>query len=303
LSPTIKEFTLAPVQGKLLPSFSAGSHIVVHLPLGMRTQQNSYSLLGGPDDACWRIAVRLQEESRGGSLHLHEKVREGDRLSVGEPLNLFPLVRMGRKYLLFAGGIGITPILSHAREMGRLGIDFEVHYAVRDIESAVFLDELETIASNRVRVYLDSRGERPDFGLLLGAQALGTHVYICGPGGMIDVCLITARRLGWPESHLHSEKFLAPEQGEEFVVVAARSKKQFTVASDVSLLEAIEQAGLNPKSLCRGGACGQCEAEVLECHGQLDHRDIYLSTIEKASGCKIMPCVSRVKGGTLVLNI
>ena len=74
------------------------------------------------------------------------------------------------------------------------------------------------------------------------------------------------KSLGWPESHLHSEQFLAPTGGEPFDVKLALSGKAFTVPSDLSLLEAIEQQGVDAPYLCRGGACGQCELEVLGAH-------------------------------------
>ena len=303
LAPGIKEFTFVAPPGEELSRFSAGSHIVIHSVLKGKPHHNPYSLLGSPDDPHWRIAVRRQEVSRGGTAYMHEELKEGDTLRVSEPINLFPLVRLGRKYILVAGGIGVTPILSHAREMSRLKMDFEVHYAVRSAEFLVLSDELRALAPGRFYTYFDSEQERPDFKQLFGNQPLGTHIYVCGPSGMIDACLNAGRAAGWPESHLHSEKFLAAEYGEEFTVVAAQSNVTITVASDTSLLDALEEAGLNPPCLCRGGACGQCEAEVLSCDSEFEHRDIFLTDAEKSSRKKIMPCVSRVKGGTLILNI
>lgn len=63
----------------------------------------------------------------------------------------------------------------------------------------------------------------------------------------------------------------------------------------MSLLEAIEAAGVDAPYLCRGGACGRCELEVVCTDGNLQHHDHYLSDAEKAAGKKIMPCVSRAK--------
>ena len=55
--------------------------------------------------------------------------------------------------------------------------------------------------------------------------------------------------------------------------------------------------------MCRGGACGQCETAVLACDGTLLHHDHYLTDDEKASGSKVMPCVSRFEGSSLVLDL
>jgi dimethylamine monooxygenase subunit B len=251
----------------------------------------------------WRVAVRKQEESRGGSRWLHEQAREGMRIDISAPVNLFPLIRTGRRHILVAGGIGITPILSQARELARLGADFEVHYAYRGPEYGVFSDELEALAPGRVHHYVQSRREQIEFGSLLAGRPLGTHFYICGPAGMVAASMNAGKSLGWPESHLHSEQFLAPTGGEPFDVKLALSGKAFTVPSDLSLLEAIEQQGVDAPYLCRGGACGQCELEVLGAEGELIHHDLYLSADERASGKKIMPCVSRLKGGCLTLNL
>ena len=304
LAPGIREFSLSRTDGEEFPVYSGGSHIVLSLPLGERPHRNPYSLLGDPTVRdTWRVAVRKQEESRGGSRWLHEQAREGMRIDVSAPVNLFPLIRTGRRHILVAGGIGITPILSQARELARLGADFEVHYAYRGPEYGVFSDELEALAPGRVHHYVQSRREQIEFGSLLAGRPLGTHFYICGPAGMVAASMNAGKSLGWPESHLHSEQFLAPTGGEPFDVKLALSGKTFTVPGDLSLLEAIEQQGVDAPYLCRGGACGQCELEVLDAEGELIHHDLYLSADERASGKKIMPCVSRLKGGCLTLNL
>lgn len=304
LAPGIREFSLSRTDGEEFPVYSGGSHIVLSLPLGERPHRNPYSLLGDPTVRdTWRVAVRKQEESRGGSRWLHEQAREGMRIDISAPVNLFPLIRTGRRHILVAGGIGITPILSQARELARLGADFEVHYAYRGPEYGVFSDELEALAPGRVHHYVQSRREQIEFGSLLAGRPLGTHFYICGPAGMVAASMNAGKSLGWPESHLHSEQFLAPTGGEPFDVKLALSGKAFTVPSDLSLLEAIEQQDVDAPYLCRGGACGQCELEVLGAEGELIHHDLYLSADERASGKKIMPCVSRLKGGCLTLNL
>jgi len=304
LAPGIREFSLRRSDGADFPVFSGGSHTVLSLPLGDRLHRNPYSLLGDPSVRdTWRIAVRLQEASRGGSRWLHEDAREGMRLDISAPVNLFALNRTGRRHILVAGGIGITPILSQARELARLGADFEVHYAYRAPEFGVFADELETLAPGRIHHYVQSRREQIEFGSLLAGRPLGTHFYICGPAGMVAASLNAGKSLGWPDSHLHSEQFLAPSGGEPFDVKLALSGLTFSVPSDLSLLEAIEQQGVDAPYLCRGGACGQCELEVLGADAELIHHDLYLSADERASGTKIMPCVSRLKGGCLTLNL
>lgn len=85
ITPVIREFSFEAVNQQLLP-FSSGSHIVVQLPLPDRVLCNAYSLLNDPyDQHEYKIAVRLQEQSRGGSRYLHEQVKVGDQLKHFSP--------------------------------------------------------------------------------------------------------------------------------------------------------------------------------------------------------------------------
>jgi ferredoxin len=119
---------------------------------------------------------------------------------------------------------------------------------------------------------------------------------------LIETIARAARAAGWAASHVHSEQFTAPPVGEPFDVYLARSRLTVHVPPGQSLLEAVEAAGVDAPYLCRGGACGQCETDVLELEGELVHNDDWLSNEEKAGGRKIMPCVSRARCTRLVLD-
>ena len=119
---------------------------------------------------------------------------------------------------------------------------------------------------------------------------------------MIDGVQQAALIAGWARSHIHHESFAAPAAGEPFDVFLARSKITVHVPAAQSLLEAIEAAGVDAPYLCRGGACGHCETDVLAVEGELIHRDVWLSAEDRASGKKIMPCVSRARGPRLELD-
>ncbi|MBI3674292.1 MAG: 2Fe-2S iron-sulfur cluster binding domain-containing protein, partial [Rhizobiales bacterium] len=134
-------------------------------------------------------------------------------------------------------------------------------------------------------------------------QPLGTHLYVCGPAGMINGVLGQARGLGWPAQNLHAEEFLAPPLGKPFKAVLAKSGKTIEVAAHQSILEAAEAAGIDAPYLCRGGACGQCETNVTACTGTIEHNDHFLEPQDKASGRKIMICVSRIDGSQITLDL
>jgi ferredoxin-NADP reductase len=304
VTPLIKHFTLASAAGEALPAFSGGSHIIVVMHGKARTYRNPYSLLGSP--RCldtYEIAVRRMEDSRGGSHHLHDRIAVGSRLEIAHPVNLFALDKIARKHLLIAGGVGITPILAHLEDLSGGPIPYELHYAVRSPEHAAFVQRLRERAGDRLRMYYDSAGERPDLGKLLSNQPLGTHVYVCGPAGLIDAVAATARSLGWPESHVHWERFAAPPVGDAFEVYLARSQLSVRIPPDRSLMESIEAAGVEVPYLCRGGVCGFCQTRVLELDGELLHNDHFLSDEQKVRAASIMLCVSRARCKRLVLDL
>lgn len=303
VTPLIRRFTLAREDGLPLPAFSAGAHVVVVMPGDARTMRNPYSLMGTSADlSTYDIAVRLSETSRGGSRFMHEAVAPGTKLAITPPVNLFPLDNVARRHLLLCGGVGITPVSAHVRELVHGVIPFEVHCGARSTEHATLAIELQAIAPDAVTIHLDTPGPAMDVDAILAGQPLGTHLYVCGPGGMIESVIAAAHAAGWPRSHLHWERFTAPPAGKPFEVTLSRSGKRITVPPEMSLLEAIEAAGVDAPFLCRGGACGQCETTVLALDGTLLHHDVYLSADQKASGDRIMPCVSRADCRTLVLD-
>jgi ferredoxin-NADP reductase len=302
ITPLVKRLALQPSDGVSLPAFSGGSHVVVTMQRGEGVHRNPYSLIGPPGDRSrYQIAVLRVERSRGGSVFLHDHAGIGTALQITPPVNLFPLIGQARKHVLVAGGIGITPFLAHLDELRRMGARYELHYAARDLEHAAFADRLLAEDPGRVRLYPSRQGRRIEPAALLAHQPLGTHVYVCGPGPMIEAVVAAARAAGWPPSHVHWERFAAPGPGRPFTAVLARSRRSVLVRGDVSLLEALEADGLQPPYLCRGGACGACETAVLA--GEVEHGDHYLSDEVKAAHTRIMPCVSRARGDRIVLDI
>lgn len=301
---TVKRFSLAPLSGEPLPLYSAGAHVVVTMETPDRKIKNPYSLIDrAADGSSYRIGVLRTRDSRGGSAFMHDGVEVGTELSITMPVNLFSIVRTGRKHILVAGGIGVTPIHAMAEELRRQNKPFELHYAMRDAASGAFADELVARHGDKVRLYRDDAAEIIAVDAILPNQPLGTHLYVCGPEGMIDAILAGGRKAGWPDENLHSERFAAHVSGEPFSVKLARAGITAEVRSDQSLLEAIEEAGVDAPYLCRGGACGQCETAVLEADGEIRHHDHFLTEEEKASGTKIMTCMSRFRGRELVLDL
>ncbi|MDG1531038.1 MAG: PDR/VanB family oxidoreductase [Paracoccaceae bacterium] len=303
LNDLVTRFEFKRSDGMQFPTFSGGAHTVVEMQDGEITRLNPYSLMSDPAELdTYTISVRRDDEGRGGSLFMHNNVSVGDEMTITFPVNLFSLDLRARKHLFIAGGIGITPFMAQIKQLDRTSGQWELHYACRNPELGSYVDELTTKHEHKVNVYYDDEKNFIDLENLLDGQPLGTHIYICGPKGMIDWARKTAADAGWPEGCVHFEEFLAPQPGKPFAVRLAKSGLTVEVGEHESLLEAIERMGVEAPFLCRGGACGQCETDVIEADGKFVHRDHWLEDDEKADRKKIMPCVSRFEGKTLVLD-
>lgn len=280
-----------------LPGFVPGSNLAVECSgTGGRTKTNAYSLTGSgtfPEE--YTISVLRQDDGAGGSRHIHG-LRPGDSVRAARPRSAFAPVTTARRHLLIAAGIGVTPILSHARsaaEWGREAVVISVHRDGVGPHSA----ELREIAATNPSISFLECDNRTDFSQrltrILRQQPLGTHLYVCGPEQFMDDVLAKARTAGWPGERLHSEAFGQADldPGDPFAVTLASTGERIAVPSGRTLLEALEDAGKNIPNLCRQGVCGECRLGVQA--GRPLHRDSYLSDEERAEAASIMCCVSR----------
>ncbi|KVS39936.1 PDR/VanB family oxidoreductase [Burkholderia ubonensis] len=311
LADGIVGFDLAPLSGDRLPDFEAGAHIDVHLPSGIVRQYSLYDLPGTPSR--YRIGVLRDPDSRGGSASLHDDVRAGDTLSISAPRNHFALHRGPERSLLFAGGIGITPLLAMAQQLLREGRPFALHYCGRSLSRMAFVDRVEQMSSidtprTRVQVHVDDgpSDQHLDARAAIGPASADKHLYVCGPTGFMDHVLETARALGWDEAHLHREYFAGPpvessDEDSPFEIEIQSSGEVIRVEAGETAAHALLDAGFNLPLSCEQGVCGTCMTRVLA--GVPDHRDLYLTDEEKARNDSFMPCCSRAKTARLVLEL
>jgi vanillate O-demethylase ferredoxin subunit len=308
LADDIAGYELSPLNDDPLPGFEAGAHIDVHVPEGPVRQYSLYDLPG--EHASYRIGVLRDPQSRGGSAKLLDDVQVGDTLSISAPRNHFELHRGPERSILFAGGIGITPILCMAQQLARENRTFEMHYCGRTVSRMAFIDRLQAAHFGngmQVHVHLD---DGPVDQLLDARSAIGTpsadkHLYVCGPTGFMDHILQSARELGWDEAHLHREYFAAgpiDSSGDgPFEIEVASSGQIIEVAADQSAAHALLDAGFEVSLSCEQGVCGTCMTSVLG--GEPDHRDLYLTDDERERNDRFLPCCSRAKTRRLVLDL
>ncbi len=263
-----------------------------------------YSLCGDPEDrSCWQVAVLREERGRGGSDYVHASLAEGDLVHVRGPRNHFPLEPAPR-YRFVAGGIGITPLLPMIAAVDRAGATWTLAYGGRTHGSMAFAQELAATYGKRVLLYPQDEVGPLDLDALLGAPGESELVYCCGPESLLSA--VEERCASWPAGALHLERFSPKAQGKRlrtagFEVELAGSGLTLTVPPDKSVLQVLEDAGVDVLSSCTEGTCGTCETVVLA--GEVDHRDSLLTAEERAANDVMFVCVSRAACPKLVLEL
>lgn len=301
----IVSLELASPSGAPLRPFSAGSHIDLHLPGGL---VRSYSLMNA--DTCtdrYMVAVYREPNSSGGSRHIHTSLRVGETLTVSGPRNHFSVADDGERHVLFAGGIGITPICSMVERLTRLGHEWTLYYCAQTAAKAAFRDELSALADrSRGQVIFNFDGEPGgrilDIAARVAAEPENVHFYCCGPKGMLEAFRTACE--GRPESQVHFEYFAADIEAateNTFTLVLARSGSRLTVPRGSTVLQALLAHGVDVPYSCEQGICGACETKVLS--GEPDHRDQILSNEERAAGKTMMVCCSGSRSDELVLDL
>lgn len=287
-------FELRHPDGIALPAFTAGAHLTVEAPSGVR---RNYSLCSNPVDInFYQIAVKRDAGGRGGSISMADDVQAGDMLAVSVPRNNFELHPRATRFLFVAGGIGITPVLSMMRHLKTQGNDnFKLIYCTRDAASTAFADELASPEfAPHVQLHHDNGdiNQAFDFWPVLESPTIA-HVYCCGPRGLMDAVADMSGH--WSPSAIHFESFGVDAStytaNTAFTVRLHRSGEVIAVGAEQSILEALRASGRHVTSSCESGTCGSCRTGLLS--GEVEHHDMVLSEDEKASN--IMVCVSRAR--------
>ena len=313
LNPLVRLLRLRADDDAALPGFEAGAHVRVRVALpGGTDDWRHYSLVNllpephataAPRE--YTIAVRRDDDGRGGSRFMHEQVREGDLLAIERPRNEFPLRRLDGCAVLVAGGIGITPLASMAAQRVAERAAVRLHYAGRSRALMAFLPELQALLGDALRVHADDEaGGALNVDAVLDGCGARDQLYVCGPKPLLDQVLARTQARGWTHERVHFELFTTPEAqagDQSFEVVLAQSGRSLTVPAGQTILDALIEHGCDPMFDCKRGECGVCSTAVIE--GDIDHRDYFLSDAEKASGKVMQICISRARGPRLVLDL
>lgn len=305
-APRIISLELRPAEpGRPFVQAAAGAHIDLHLAPGL---VRSYSLVHPDQIGQYTIAVLQDPNSRGGSRHVHEKLRVGQTITLGVPRNHFELQEDAPASVLVAGGIGITPLYAMLQRLAVLGRPAHLIYAARSRRDAAYVQEIAQLVAEHPQLSVewhwdDEKAAPPALASLLAGTPSSTHLYACGPAPLLDAFESVCAQLSLPNTHL--ERFSAlqaapPEQAGAYTVELKRSGKLVAVPAGANLLETLLAAGVEMSHSCKEGICGACETRVLE--GEVEHLDGILTSQEKAANKSMMVCVSRCRSERLVLD-
>ena len=301
----IVSFELASTAGEVLPAFTPGAHIDLVLPNGLIRQYSLYEHNDQPNS--YKIAVLRELQSRGGSEYVHQNLNVGTTLQISAPRNHFELVP-AKRYLLLAGGIGVTPIMCMAGQLAAQHADFTMHYCCRSRERMAFHDKLSASPfANQVQLHIDEESSQPAFDAasVFANVDKDTHLFVCGPKGFMDFVINAAKAAGWDDSNIHFEYFsgveMTPDDADSFQIKLASCGKLLTVKDDQTVLQVLQDNGVDVPVSCEQGVCGTCVTKIID--GEPEHRDLFLTQAERDSNAVFTPCCSRAKSALLVLDL
>lgn len=292
---TAKTFRFEAADGRRLPLFQAGQFMVLDFPMGESLISRPYSISSSPAETCGEksyveITVR---RSRGDGFicdHLNDNVKVGDCFMglIGCGQFYYEPLRDAKHVVALAGGVGITPFASMAKDVaaGRLDMDLTILYGSVSSDDITLYDELKACEGEKVHVVHVLSGDEPDWQgergfltaeLIRKYSAEDTTYFICGPQVMYKFLREELKKLEIPARRVRFEVFgqvkditqyegyPAECKGKVFnlTVVRGISETVIPARADESLVVALERAGIRIETGCRSGECGFCRTKVL----------------------------------------
>jgi len=302
----VTAFDLEPEDQTAWPAFEAGAHIDVSMHNGLVRQ---YSLCNASSERQrYRIAVKRMPDGNGGSLLMHTEVSEGTVLKISQPRNNFPIAKGFSHYVLIAGGIGVTPLLSMAHELHAANRSFEFHIFAREKSDIPFHNELAGLPFFNSLSLHTNTGDMTARSMIdetINRYKQGDALYLCGPTGFMTEVISAAKNKSWPSEHVFSETFVAARRNSSentsFEVKIASSGEILVVPEDEQLIDVLHRHGYAVMCSCTQGICGSCITPVID--GIPDHRDAIMSDQQRATNRVMTVCVSRAQTKRLVLDL
>ena len=310
--------------------FKPGQFLTLAIPSSQTgVAARCYSLCCVPGE---QLTVGVKRTVDGyASNWINSELRPGDELRVLEPSGVFTPASLDADLLLFAGGSGVTPILSIARTTLARGTGrVVVFYANRDERSVMFASQWASLAAehpDRLQVihWLESVQGLPtgeQIRAFIGSY-LGYDAFVCGPAPFMRLVTGALKELDFPRERRHQEKFVSlggnpfgEDDSAELAAVdaedpepSAQGPARLEVELDgtsysfddwdagTTLLAHLERKGVKAPSSCREGECSACAFRLLEGEVKLLKNDV-LEAEDLADGirlgCQALPVTDTV---------
>jgi 3-ketosteroid 9alpha-monooxygenase subunit B len=295
-------------------AYRAGQFLTLEVECDGERLRRCYSLASAPGcDREHKVTVKRVRDGRVSGW-LHDRLSVGDRLAVKAPEGRFVLDAGDAPLLLFAGGSGITPVISILKAaLSTTSRRVTLVYANRDGASVIFRGELETLQrahAHRLRVIHrldDVHGPLDDSAVRrVVAEARDASCFVCGPAPFMSLVEKVATSSGLPADRIKIERFsvtapagpaapAGPVEGAgapESVEIELRGeRRRVACRPGQTLLQAAREAGLDAPYSCEEGFCGCCAAQLLSGRVVMDADDA-LSSEEKRRGV-VLACQAR----------
>ena len=294
-SRTAKTVRFEKVGGGKLPPFYAGQFIVLDFPIGESLISRPYSISSAPwqarqDKGFVEITVRRSKGDGFICDYINDSVKVGDtfRGLIGCGQFYYEPLRDAKHVVALAGGVGITPFASMAREVahGTLDMDLTILYGSVSSDDITLKEELAALEGEHVRVVHVLSGDEPDWQgekgfltaeLIRKYSAPDTTYFICGPQVMYRFLHGELAKLDIPKRRVRFEVFgqakdittfpgypmECRDQTYQLTVVRGVHEDVIPAKATESLVVALERAGIRIETGCRSGECGFCRTKVL----------------------------------------
>ncbi|MEO8177178.1 MAG: ferredoxin--NADP reductase [Sphingomicrobium sp.] len=319
-------------------AFKAGQHLTLKAEIDGAEVRRNYSLCTAPDDQDWMVTVK---RIAGGvfSNWVGDSLKPGDRVEVMPPHGSFTTEfdpQAARHYVGFAGGSGITPVISLIKTALKQepGSRFTLLYGNRDSSSVIFLDALADLKDRylgRFELYhflAEEEGDVELFNGMLDQKMCGHAIerlignpgevdawFICGPGPMMDAAEAALLERDVAKERIHIERFtadrpsaaLAQEMAElqtkavgAAVAVTLDGRTRRVEFTQGNILDSARAAGLPAPFACKAGVCATCRAKVTA--GKVTMAARYGLTDEEVAAGYILTCQSVPDGDGVAVD-